>query len=76
MDVLNSHCCGMIGTWGMAAKNFDTSRKIALDLVEKLDKSQGTCVVTDCPTCRMQLEAFGNKKVKHPVEVAAERLLP
>ena len=78
VENLNSHCCGMIGSWGMAAENYDLSRRIGSDLIEKIEASKaGTSAVTDCPTCRMQMEAFGGKPVMHPVEVlAAERLLP
>ena len=29
---------------------------------------------TDCPTCRMQMEQFCQKPVRHPVEIVADRL--
>ncbi|MDM8537792.1 anaerobic glycerol-3-phosphate dehydrogenase subunit C [Desulfobacterales bacterium HSG17] len=68
---LNSHCCGMAGAWGMSAKNFDLSRNIGSDMITKLNNSNATTGVTDCPTCRIQMEQFGQKPVKHPVEILA-----
>lgn len=76
VDNLNAHCCGMIGSWGMAAKNYGLSRRIGSDLIEKMKASKADTAVTDCPTCRMQMEAFGGKPVMHPVEVVAARLSP
>ncbi len=74
VDSLNAHCCGMIGSWGMAAENYDLSRRIGSDLIEKINVSKAGTVVTDCPTCRMQIEDFGEKPVMHPVEILAARL--
>jgi FAD/FMN-containing dehydrogenase/Fe-S oxidoreductase len=74
VDDLQTHCCGMMGSWGMAAENYRLSRRIGEDLIEKIGRSEATAVVTDCPTCRMQMEAFGGKPVLHPVEVLAQRL--
>jgi FAD/FMN-containing dehydrogenase/Fe-S oxidoreductase len=74
-DNLNAHCCGMMGSWGMATENYPLSRRIGEDLIEKIKASPGETAVTDCPTCRMQMEAFGGKPVMHPVEVVAARLM-
>jgi Fe-S oxidoreductase len=73
-DNLRAHCCGMIGSWGMAVENYQLSQQIGEDLINKLDASGASLAVTDCPTCRMQMEAFGGKPVLHPVEVVAARL--
>ena len=75
VEDLQAHCCGMAGSWGMAARNYDLSRAIGSDLIGKLDSSPSTFGVTDCPTCRMQMEEFSRKPVRHPVEIIAERLV-
>jgi Fe-S oxidoreductase len=75
VDTLGANCCGMMGSWGMAADNYLLSRRIGEDLVGKIGVSAAPIAVTDCPTCRMQMEAFGGKPVMHPVEVVAERLV-
>ena len=75
VEDLQAHCCGMAGSWGMAARNYDLSRAIGSDLIGKLDSSPSTFGVTDCPTCRMQMEEFSRKPVRHPVEIIAEHLV-
>ncbi|MGA1862737.1 anaerobic glycerol-3-phosphate dehydrogenase subunit C [Deferribacter thermophilus] len=71
---LNSHCCGIAGSWGMSADNYDLSMDIGRDLAQKISKSGCESVLTDCPTCRIQIEHISDKKVLHPVEVVAECL--
>ena len=68
-EKLNSGCCGMAGSWGMAAKNYDLSVKIGSQMMDKLNESKAQIGVTECPTCTMQLEHLGNKKIIHPIEV-------
>ena len=74
VDPLNSHCCGMIGSWGMAKGNYALSKKIGSDMISKLDQSGADIGVTDCPTCRLQMEQFSDKKILHPVEIVAASL--
>jgi FAD/FMN-containing dehydrogenase/Fe-S oxidoreductase len=71
---LKSHCCGMIGSWGLAADHYDLSKKIGSDMIAKLNDSVASVGVTDCPTCRMQMEHFTNKEIKHPVEIVYDCL--
>nr|MBL0714485.1 anaerobic glycerol-3-phosphate dehydrogenase subunit C [Desulfobacterales bacterium] len=71
---LKTHCCGMAGSWGMKAANFELSRNIGSDLTCQLNTSGADCGVTDCPTCRLQMEQFSRLPVRHPVEIVAARL--
>jgi Fe-S oxidoreductase len=71
---LQTHCCGMAGSWGMTAAHYALSRTIGEDLLGQLDRSGAHFGVTDCPTCRMQMEEFSDLPVRHPVEIVAERL--
>jgi Fe-S oxidoreductase len=59
----------------MSAPNYELSKAIASDLIGKLNRSASSLGVTDCPTCRIQMEEFGAKPVKHPVEILAECLV-
>jgi Fe-S oxidoreductase len=43
-------------------------------MVSKLNDSAASVGVTDCPTCRMQMEQFSDKEIKHPVEIVCECL--
>lgn len=71
---LNSSCCGMVGSWGMKADNFETSKLMGKPMIDKLDASDAEYGVTDCPTCAIQMLHLGHKKVKHPAEVLKECL--
>ena len=69
VDDLKSGCCGMAGSWGMSAKNYDLSIKIGKPMVDKLMASSCSAGITECPTCSMQMEHLGSKEVMHPIEV-------
>ena len=75
IEDLNSHCCGMAGSWGISSKNYDLSVKIGSDMISKLNESDTTVGVTDCPTCRIQMEQLSAKSIRHPIEIIA-RCLP
>jgi Fe-S oxidoreductase len=71
---LNSHCCGMAGTWGLAAQNDALSRSIGSHLMNLVEQAGTDAAVTDCPTCEMQLIHMGSRPVLHPVEIMARCL--
>lgn len=68
---LASRCCGMMGTWGLMARNEAVSRNLAAGIRKELERISLDCVVTDCPSCRMQMEDLmisgKNLPVLHPV---------
>ncbi len=72
---LRTHCCGMAGSWGMAARHLDLSVAISSDLIRQLNDAEADFGVTDCPTCRMQMEHLGSKPVRHPIEIVADLLV-
>ena len=72
VDALSSHCCGMAGTWGLAAKNDVLSRRIGGDLIGRIDASGADVAVTDCPTCEIQMVHLGRLPVLHPVEAVGK----
>lgn len=69
VDKLNTGCCGMAGSWGMSSKNYDLSVKIGKSMINALKTSSCSIGITECPTCFMQMEHLGNKKIMHPIEV-------
>lgn len=71
---LQSHCCGIAGSWGMIGKNYDLSKTIATPMITRLNQADADLGITDCPTCQMQMEHLGNKPIKHPVEIIWERM--
>jgi FAD/FMN-containing dehydrogenase/Fe-S oxidoreductase len=71
---LDSSCCGIAGSWGMIAGNYELSRTIGAPMIARLNASGARWGVTDCPTCQMQMEHLGRLPVRHPIEVVADRL--
>lgn len=71
---LKSNCCGMAGSWGLSAKNYAESLKIAAPMIEDLIESGSQICATDCPACEMQLRHLSDKPVFHPVELVDKML--
>ena len=69
LNVLDSNCCGMAGSFGVLKENYDLSKKIGEELKEKVVESGEDTVITDCPACRMQLKEITEKNIIHPVEL-------
>ena len=74
LQVLDSGCCGMAGSWGLHADHDGLSRQIGRGLVERLAAAKAETAATDCPTCRLQMEQLGPTPVRHPVEIVVDRL--
>jgi glycerol-3-phosphate dehydrogenase subunit C len=72
--VLNSECCGIAGTYGFKNENYDISLSVGKNLFTLIDKAEPEFVITDCETCRMQIEMNTKYKVLHPVTVLAMAL--
>jgi Fe-S oxidoreductase len=73
---LQSHCCGIAGSWGMEAKNYQLSMTIGSAMITKLNAACADYAVTDCPTCQMQMEHMGRPPVRHPIEIIWSGLQP
>jgi FAD/FMN-containing dehydrogenase/Fe-S oxidoreductase len=70
-----SGCCGMAGTWGLHRDHEPLSRSIGSGLMKAFEGSGATLGVTDCPTCRMQMEYLGTRPVRHPIEILADQVI-
>ncbi len=64
-------CCGMAGTFGFQSKSYDLSIKAGEPMLQGLQGSDCDYGLTECSTCRMQMEGIGRKKTLHPVKVLA-----
>ncbi len=69
---LKAGCCGIAGTFGMQKKNYELSSQIAASLKKSLEQSPVKNVLTECSTCKMQIEHISDKIVRHPIKVLAE----
>ncbi|SFL35375.1 Cysteine-rich domain-containing protein [Halogranum rubrum] len=69
VDVLDSGCCGMAGSFGYEAEHYSMSKAIGDILFEQVDDSDGDEVVAPGASCRTQLgDRDGGETPSHPVE--------
>ena len=76
LTVLESHCCGIAGTFGFKKENYPYSQAIGETLFGLIKDAAPEVVATDCETCKWQIEMSTGCKVLNPVEILAEALEP
>ncbi|EKK8216868.1 anaerobic glycerol-3-phosphate dehydrogenase subunit C, partial [Salmonella enterica] len=67
LTVLDSQCCGIAGTYGFKKENYPTSQSIGAPLFRQIEESGADLVVTDCETCKWQIEMSTSKRCEHPI---------
>ena len=61
------HCSGVDGTWGMQARWYDQSLKVADKLLKGVRRADPDHVATDCPLAALRIEEGTGRKALHPV---------
>jgi len=75
VDVLDSGCCGMAGSFGYEAEHYSMSRAIGEILFDRVDASPGERVVAPGASCRTQLaDREGGRRPDHPIECLDDAL--
>ena len=74
LTVLDSQCCGIAGTYGFKKENYPTSQAIGTPLFKQIEESGADLVVTDCETCKWQIEMSTSKRCEHPITLLAKAL--
>jgi glycerol-3-phosphate dehydrogenase subunit C len=74
LKVLDSQCCGIAGTYGFKKENYKTSQDVGASLFAQIEESDIDYVVSDCETCKWQIEMSTTKRCEHPISVLAEAL--
>lgn len=74
VQVLDSQCCGIAGTYGFKAENYLTSQAIGAPLFRQIEESGADLVITDCETCKWQIEMSTSKRCEHPISLLAQAL--
>lgn len=72
--VLDSQCCGIAGTYGFKKENYEVSQGIGAGLFRQIEESGADMVITDCETCKWQIEMSTTKKCEHPISLLARAL--
>ena len=76
VDVLDTTCCGMAGSFGYEAEHYSMSKAIARLLFDAADDSPATEIVAPGTSCRTQLADYEQQhgKPPHPIEKVAAAL--
>ena len=72
--MLDQKCCGMSGTYGFKKENYNTSQSIGQGIFEQIEALGVDYVVTDCESCKMQVEMNTGHTVLHPLTLLAQSL--
>ena len=74
LRLLHSECCGLSGTYGFKKELYQISQDVGRDLFRRIDAAAPDLVVTDCETCKWQIEMNTPYEVVHPVTLLARAL--
>lgn len=74
LTVLDQNCCGISGTFGFKKEYYPYSQKIGSVLFEDIRRSNPQAVVTECETCKWQIEMSTGIPVLNPISVIAAAL--
>lgn len=74
LRILHSECCGISGTYGFKEENYEVSQAIGRHLFEQIDAVKPDIVITDCETCKWQIEFNTDYRVVHPIALLAEAM--
>jgi FAD/FMN-containing dehydrogenase/Fe-S oxidoreductase len=76
VELLDTGCCGMAGSFGMLESKYDLSVKVAEPLIQVVKHQPfGTTFVTSGASCRGQVSHLTPVKSRHLAEVLADALL-
>ena len=71
VDVLQKGCCGIAGTFGFQKRNYDLSIAAGKPMLDALGDAPAPFGMSECSTCRMQMEHVAGKFTFHPIKILA-----
>jgi Fe-S oxidoreductase len=76
VNLIESSCCGMAGSFGYEAEHYDTSIAMAeLSLMPAVRKAPADAlIVADGTSCRHQIADGSDRRAMHVAEVLAQAL--
>ena len=74
LKVLEQRCCGISGTFGFKKENYAISQKIGSQLYERIYAANPEVVITDCETCKWQIEGACEIPVFNPISILVQAL--
>ncbi|WP_301098531.1 anaerobic glycerol-3-phosphate dehydrogenase subunit GlpC [Otariodibacter sp.] len=72
--MLPSQCCGIAGTYGFKSENYEVSQAIGNPLFEHINNGGFDFVVSECETCKWQIDMSTKLTCLHPITLLAMAL--
>lgn len=72
--MLPSQCCGIAGTYGFKAENYESSQAIGKPLFDAINESGADYVISECQTCKWQIDMSSKVTCLHPFSLLAMAL--
>jgi Fe-S oxidoreductase len=78
VEVIDSGCCGMAGTFGYDAEHYDLSMQVGelklLPQIRVLSRDKNVEIASSGSACRLQIKQGADAEASHPLALAAARL--
>lgn len=72
--MLPSQCCGIAGTYGFKEENYEVSQAIGKNLFEHINEGKFDFVISECETCKWQIDMSTNITCLHPITLLAKSI--
>jgi Fe-S oxidoreductase len=66
---IEDSCCGIAGTYGMHAENYDRAKAIGDPLMRQMDRANAEVLLTSCGTCNIQIANGLKRPVTHTMAI-------
>ena len=74
VEISESDCCGVAGTYGLKREKFDVALAVGKGLLEQVREADVDFVITDSETCRWWIAGHSSIPAHHPMEILARSL--
>lgn len=71
VQTLDVSCSGMAGTFGLKVENYTLSLEAGKPMLDELRRAEARYGVTECSSCRLQMEDGARKRTLHPAQYLA-----
>ncbi len=71
LSTIDKGCSGMAGAYGLTSENFQTSLKLGWDLISRMRDGDLNIGVTECSSCKIQMEQGTTIPTLHPLKLMA-----
>jgi Fe-S oxidoreductase len=71
VERLEKGCSGIAGLYGLKRENYRASLRAGFDLIDAVRKGPFQIGMTECSTCKIQMEQGSSKPTIHPIKLLA-----